>query len=709
MFQSVKTVVLRASIALSVLTLPFHSAHAQRPAVGGAAAADTVARPAAAADTIPSHHALVLSGGSARGLAHGGALLALEQLGYDPPVVVGTSMGAIMGALYAAGYEPEQIWDVTGIERWLARFSARPVAIGPDRIPVRPLLEIGIGRGRAYEGLVSAIGVNQRLVELLFDAGVRARNDFDSLPRRYRAVATDLSTGEQVVLGAGDLPRAVRASMAVPGAFAPVVWGDRVLVDGGVANNLPVSVARALTDLPIIAVDVLAPTLEIVERGALDVGVRGLRLLIANARPDDSTPDILVVPRLPAGITAGGFPANPTERLRTGFEAVLEQVPPLARPQSGGRRPAGRPPVAIGRIVIEGADPAVARLAASLYGPALGAYDPDVVLRRTRALYATNLFQAIWPRLEFGADDDAPATLVVDLTPAARTSIAGSARWDNDVGAAGWASLRHRVSLYTPIELSASGLVGDLEARASIDASAFSGVLPGLIWNAGLHGGEERLRRIETDTAGRPRVRRGGGWAGAELHGDLFLSILGRIDHVRDEGTGHDDWSAGPFLRVMPGPAPDRIVGIEPLLELEAWLLGATYQRARASAGFSRRIGETRTAVLADIALGSAGTPRDALPAATRELTPWLPVGALRARHRATAGIDIAHPLVLEGYARFRARAVAASDDQDALGRRATWRGGAEIGAVWPTVIGAIEVGVAAGVGGWRFNVSVGP
>jgi predicted acylesterase/phospholipase RssA len=707
MFQFSKTVILLAgTAALSIVLLPSR-VHAQRPATQPTATDTTLAD--AEAEPTTTQHALVLGGGSARGLAHGGALLALEQLGYDPPLVVGTSMGAIMGALYAAGYEPKQIWDVTGVEQWLARFSARPVAIGPHRVPVRPLLEVGIGAGRVYEGLVSGIGVNQRLVELLFDAGVRARNDFDRLPRRYRAVAADLATGEQIVLGAGDLPRAVRASMAVPGAFAPVVWGERVLIDGGVVNNLPVSVARSLTDLPIIAVDVIMPTIEIAERGALDVGVRGLRLLIANARPDTSSAaDILVVPRLPPGLSAGGFPADATDRMRIGFDAVMEQVPPLSAPQSPGRRAAGAPPAAIGAVVIEGGDPTVARLAARLFAPAVGPYDPETVLRRMRALYATNLFQGVWPRLEFGDDDDTPATLVVDLAPAARTSVAGAADWDNDVGAAGWASLRHRLSLLAPIELSAVGLVSELDARASVDGSVFSGTMPGLIWNAGLHAGEARLRSIATDTAGRPIVRRAGGWAGAEMHGDVFVSILGRFDHVRDDDTGHDAWSAGPFVRVMPGPAPDRIVGVEPLLELEAWVLGATYQRARASVGTSRRIGATRTAVLADLALGSADTPRDALPAATRHLAPWLDVGALRARHRATVGVDIAHPLLLEGYARLRVRAIAATDDRDGLGNTRSWRAGAEIGAIWPTVIGPIEVGVAGGGGGWRLNAGVG-
>jgi NTE family protein len=126
-----------------------------------------------------AQHSLVLSGGGARGLAHAGAIVALEELGYAMPLVVGTSMGAIIGALYAAGYDPEAIRSIIADENWLERFAAEPVPTGPDREPRRPLLVLGLGSGRAPDGLVLATGVNLRLVELLFDAGARARNDFD--------------------------------------------------------------------------------------------------------------------------------------------------------------------------------------------------------------------------------------------------------------------------------------------------------------------------------------------------------------------------------------------------------------------------------------------------------------------------------------------------------------------------------------------------
>jgi predicted acylesterase/phospholipase RssA len=408
------------------------------------AAGSASGQQAGAGTTAGGGHALVLGGGSARGIAHGGVLMALEELGYDPALVVGTSMGAIIGALYSAGYSPAEIQRVTGEERWIARFTARPVALGPERSPARPLLELGVGGGRGFQGLVSAPGVNLRLVELLFDAGARARNDFDRLPRRFRAVAADLATGEEVVLGGGDLPRAVRASMAVPGVFAPVRWQDRVLIDGGVVNNLAVSVARSLTNGPVLASDVVQPFPDITERGAFDVGMRGLRLLISNARPDTAgVPDILILPRLPGGMAAGGFPANPAQRIRLGYEAVMEHVPPLSAERPARRLP-GPAPDAIGAVIVTGPDSALVRYAAGIFARAVGSYDPGRILHWTSALYATNLFDAVWPSMQFADDGARPPDLVVEIVPASRSSVAAAARWDNDLGAAAWTSLRHR-------------------------------------------------------------------------------------------------------------------------------------------------------------------------------------------------------------------------------------------------------------------------
>jgi len=657
-----------------------------------------------------AQHALVLSGGGARGLSHAGALLALEELGYRPSLVVGTSMGAIVGALYSAGYPAERIRAIIAEENWLERFASEAILVGAARDPRRPLISFGISSGRFYGGFLASTGINQRLVELLFDAGVRARNDFDRLPLRYRAVTADLSTGAEFAIGAGDLPRAVRASMAVPGVFAPVLWEDRVLVDGGVANNLPVSVARALTDEPVIAIDVLRPSEVIGDRGAIDIGVRALRLLIENARPDvGSEPDILVRPDIDPGLSETYFPADAEDVLRAGARAVREQVPPVAQ-QPESRRPSGPVPDRITRLRIEGGDAAFDRLIRRIMAGAVREYDPDDVAGRTSALYKTGLFQAVWPRLEFAGDDDDP-TLVVDVTPVASTSVAGAGRWDNDVGGGGWLSVRQRVSLHTPVEFRLSGTVDELGYGGSLDASFFSALVPGLIWNGGAHGFERQIRIFDGDTvAGLLNARRAGLWVGAELHGpvrDWFFSIHAKADNIRSPDVT-SGWAMGPLLKITRPPQPDRVVGTDPLFEAEVRGGDLEYQRARIRGGRTLLMGRVQTAVLVQVASASEGTPLDGRPATYRDIAPWLPDGSLRRSHQAVVGLDVAVPTVLSGYARARVRAIAAGDEL-ALMHGADWRLGGEIGAIWPTVLGPIAVGVAAGRHAtWRFNISLG-
>ena len=131
---------------------------------------------------LSAQHTLVLSGGGSRGLAHAGVLIGLERLGYTTPTVIGTSMGAIIGALYAAGYTPEAVRDTVARQDWRALFVADPVQVGPDREPRRPFISVALSHGAepVLGGFVPETGINRRLTQLLFDAGARAGNDFDS-------------------------------------------------------------------------------------------------------------------------------------------------------------------------------------------------------------------------------------------------------------------------------------------------------------------------------------------------------------------------------------------------------------------------------------------------------------------------------------------------------------------------------------------------
>lgn len=208
---------------------------------------------------------LVLSGGGARGAAHVGVLKVLEELHVAPDMVIGTSMGSIVGGLYAAGWTPEQIerlihrldWEgaftdaVPRSEKsFLRKQDDRPVLI-QGRLAFdgfKPVLPSGVIRGQKLELIL-------RLLESLSPAA----SDFDHLPIPYRAVAADIATGKPVILDSGSLATAMRASMSIPGAFPPVRLDGRDLVDGGIAANLPIGIAMELGATSVIAVDISSP------------------------------------------------------------------------------------------------------------------------------------------------------------------------------------------------------------------------------------------------------------------------------------------------------------------------------------------------------------------------------------------------------------------------------------------------------------------
>lgn len=195
---------------------------------------------------------LVLAGGGAKGAAHVGVLKVLEEMRIPIDVVVGTSMGSIVGGLYASGMRPHDIERVIQEIDWVDVFEDAPDRA--DRSFRRKADDFsyvfkakpGFGDGKIKLPLAVVQGQKFDLELNRLTQGVSAVGDFDTLPIPFRAIAADLETGEQVVLGSGSLARALRASMAVPGAFYPVEMDGRLLIDGGIANNIPVSVARDL-------------------------------------------------------------------------------------------------------------------------------------------------------------------------------------------------------------------------------------------------------------------------------------------------------------------------------------------------------------------------------------------------------------------------------------------------------------------------------
>ena len=251
-----------------LLTLALAAAAQAQPQAQDLAQTQPASAPAPAASASSSTRpriGLVLSGGGARGLAHVGVLKVLEDLQVPIDVIAGTSMGAIVGGLYASGMRAADLERELRAVRWGEVFASRVARKElsqrrkEEDFEISPLIELGLRR----DGLVAPAGaVSSRGLESLlrrFTLPVRELSQFDQLPIPFRAVATDMETGAAVVLAHGDLALALRSSMSVPGLFAPTELGGRMLGDGGLVNNLPVDVVRALGADVVIVVNIGTP------------------------------------------------------------------------------------------------------------------------------------------------------------------------------------------------------------------------------------------------------------------------------------------------------------------------------------------------------------------------------------------------------------------------------------------------------------------
>jgi NTE family protein len=209
---------------------------------------------------------LVLSGGGARGAAHIGVIRALEEMKIPIDAVAGTSMGAVVGGLYAAGLSGQEIEEVFRSIDWKDLFqdrAPRKDLVYRRKQDDRSFLASGGLGVRADDGVVLPLGLvqGQKITQVLRNSTMRVADvqDFDKLPTPFRALATDLESGDAVVLRSGDLATVLRASMSAPGVLSPVEIGGRMLVDGGLVDNLPVDLVKEMGVDVVIAVDVSFP------------------------------------------------------------------------------------------------------------------------------------------------------------------------------------------------------------------------------------------------------------------------------------------------------------------------------------------------------------------------------------------------------------------------------------------------------------------
>lgn len=250
----------------------------------------------------PAHPqvALVLGGGGLRGFAHIGVLQALEEAGVRPDLVVGTSIGAIIGAAYASGNSPGQLWQQATTLR--VRSLTDVTLSGPGFVK-------GEALARWADGLVGGQAI-------------------EHFPMRFAAVATDLEHSRPYVITQGDAGQALRASAAIPGVFLPVQGDGLTLVDGGVAALVPVRAARALGADVVIAVDIYCHGPKYPSNSAVSMWLRVSQTQSCLlSRPELSSADVLIAPAIaPAGVDDAE--GRETAR-RLGYEAAAAQLPEL--------------------------------------------------------------------------------------------------------------------------------------------------------------------------------------------------------------------------------------------------------------------------------------------------------------------------------------------------------------------------------------------
>lgn len=406
-----------------------------------------------AQDAPPPRIGIALSGGSAKGFAHIGVLEELERAGVRIDIVGGTSSGSLVGGLYAIGYSPAALRRVALTEDWGAIFTGRTPR---DQLaPIRKLessrflVSVPV-RGSRVDLPTAFVGSQQltgTLARLVWSADTIA--DLRALPLPFVAVASDLETGSAIPITSGPLSAAIRASMSLPGVFAPEPRDGRRLIDGGVARNIPATDVRALGADLVLCVDVSGPLSESDSlSSALGIMMQVLSFQMAHSNDAERAQcDVLISPDL-RGLSSASFDqtdewiSRGSAAARSALPAILaileaRQVP--LRPAPASRASDAAPRLVARRIAVDRLDvrgdpvaPGVAAAAGIVHerGRSLSAADAELLAAR---LYATGRYEVVSARPV--ASEDGVA-LHLEATPANRDRIGLGLRYDSQFKAA---------------------------------------------------------------------------------------------------------------------------------------------------------------------------------------------------------------------------------------------------------------------------------
>lgn len=372
---------------------------------------------------------LVLSSGGARGLAHIGVIKALEEAGIPIDCIAGSSMGCVVGALYACGYSASQLDSLARTLDWVSIFQGKP-----DRRRLKPVqrgrenhplfrMDLSHQGPRLPVSLFSEHRVNQQFFRLTAPANFQAGGDFSQLPIPFCAVSVDLKTGKLRLLREGNLARAMRASMAIPILFPPVEMDGEMLVDGGMIDNLPTDALKKCDPQIIVGVDASSDLpIQDSTYDLIDVGRQVIKIwMIISNRLVLVKPSVLIEPDL-----GGHSPlvyAKTAWLIEQGFEAAMakmDSIRLLVGETNLGhkrhlRKAYGWPDLKmyrVGRVRIEGNVGVSSSLILNRFLFRSGdPVDLDVLEAGVANLRATNLFREIWVDLNPLGSEEAEVVL----------------------------------------------------------------------------------------------------------------------------------------------------------------------------------------------------------------------------------------------------------------------------------------------------------
>jgi predicted acylesterase/phospholipase RssA len=431
-------------VSLVALALIASRAGAQGPAPGSAPL-DGAPLDSAPSDSIPracpagGRTALVLGGGGARSLSEIGVIMTLDSAGIRPDVVIGSSMGSIVGALYASGYSGRQLDSIVHTLPLQQLFRSDPPNLPQVFGTLHPLLVLESGsRGLSLQSLATRENeINALMDALMLRGNLIARGNFSALPIPFRAVATDLTDRSAVVLDHGDLAQAVRASYSLPIVFKPVRMQNHVLVDGGVAANVPIQLARNMGATRLIVADLTRSDASINPDSPLDVSSRLIDFLFEQ-RGDTVRPGDIQIRSPVADIGSLSFNAGDLDAIIAVGQHAASRALRAASclPVPVGPENPSTVPARLTSITVQNAGVREAHILTAYLNVKPGqAIDVPALQLALRRLSVGNRYQAVWLEPQ-GGDDTVAFNSVVDRSPRSRAGV--GLAYDEDIGGRVW-------------------------------------------------------------------------------------------------------------------------------------------------------------------------------------------------------------------------------------------------------------------------------